>query len=228
MDCGWSWRDICSRWIQVAAIALVIALGTGTYAGLGSVARWRQASADASFALVGFHDVEVRLSAGSHVESGELLAALETVDEDLIVGGEERLRADTQVDASTDAPPILVPGIVIGVPVAQGGPAIDRLQPTAGRGLVAADAGQAVVTIERNFADYYELPESGTIAVSGGRTLDYVGHVSSPEYFIVMPEDGAGFFLQANFAAIFTTLETAQDLAGFPGMGRPSPTAERK
>lgn len=30
----WSWRDVRSRWVQVGALALVIALGTGTYAAL--------------------------------------------------------------------------------------------------------------------------------------------------------------------------------------------------
>jgi len=213
----WSWRDIRAHWIQVAAIALVIALGTGTYAGLGSVARWRQASADVSYELVGFHDVEVRLSSGSFVDNGALLDILDEVEGDLVKGGEERLRADIQVDASTDAQSILVPGVVIGVPVAQGGPAIDRLVPVAGRGLVATDAGRPVAVLERNFAEYYELPETGTVAVSGDRTLEYTGYVSSPEYFIVIPDDGAGYFLHANFAAVFTSLETAQELAGFPG-----------
>ena len=33
----WSWRDLRARWLQVLAIAMVIALGTGSYAGLSSV-----------------------------------------------------------------------------------------------------------------------------------------------------------------------------------------------
>jgi len=214
----WSWRDIRSRWIQVAAIALVIALGSGTYAGLGSVARWRKASADASFEVVGFHDVEVRLTAGSFVEQGTLLDVLGQLPTGVIAGGEERLRIDIQVDASTDTQSILVPGLLIGVPVAQGGPSIDRLRPTAGRGLAAGDAGRAVAVIERNFAEYYELPKAGTIGISGNRTLEYVGQVSSPEYFIVTPDDGAGYFLHANFVAVFASLETTQELAGFPAL----------
>jgi putative ABC transport system permease protein len=214
----WSWRDMRSRWIQVAAIALVIALGTGTYAGLGSVARWRQASADASFELLGFHDVEVRLSGGSLVADGALLAVLDEVPDGLIAGGEERLRADIQVDASTADRSILVPGVLVGVSLTPGIPVIDRLYPMAGRGLETGDSGQPVAVLEHNFAEYYELAESGTISVSGDRRLEYVGHASSPEYFIVMPDDGAGYFLHANFAAVFTSLKTAQELAGLPGL----------
>ena len=30
----WSWRDLRARWLQVVAIALIIALGTGVFAGL--------------------------------------------------------------------------------------------------------------------------------------------------------------------------------------------------
>ena len=40
----WSLRDLRRRWIQVAAIALIIAVGTGVYSGLGSTATWRRVS----------------------------------------------------------------------------------------------------------------------------------------------------------------------------------------
>ena len=43
----WSWRDLRSHWIAVTAIALVLAIGTGVYAGLGSTAEWRRQSNDA-------------------------------------------------------------------------------------------------------------------------------------------------------------------------------------
>ena len=33
----WALRDARARWVQVAGIALMIALGTGMYAGLSSV-----------------------------------------------------------------------------------------------------------------------------------------------------------------------------------------------
>ncbi len=213
----WSWRDMRARWVQVAAIALVIALGTGTFAGLGSTARWRRQSADASYEVLGFRDLEVELSEGSLVPEGTLLGAVAGLEPGLVAAAEERLRFPIQVDASTGTQVILVPGVVIGVPLAGGGPQIDRLQAVAGRGLAEGDAGAAVVLLERNFAEVYELPASGSVSVAGGRELAYVGHASAPDYFVVMSEDGSGFQVQANFAALFTSLETAQSLAGAAG-----------
>ena len=46
----WSWRDLRRRWLQVVATALVIAIGTGLYAGLGGMREWRESSNDLSFA----------------------------------------------------------------------------------------------------------------------------------------------------------------------------------
>ena len=57
----WSWRDLRSHWIAVTAIALVLAIGTGVYAGLGSTAEWRRQSNDASFAALAMHDLRVTL-----------------------------------------------------------------------------------------------------------------------------------------------------------------------
>ena len=61
----WSWRDLRARWLQVAAIALIIAIGTGSYAGLTSMNVWREASNDASYELTNIFDVRARLSTGS-------------------------------------------------------------------------------------------------------------------------------------------------------------------
>jgi putative ABC transport system permease protein len=213
----WSWRDMRARWVQVAAIALVIALGTGTYAGLDSTGNWRRLSADASYSLLGFRDLEVELSEGSFMPEGALLEALDRVEGGWIAGAEEHLKVSTQVDASTSGQAILVPGVVIGVPLGEGEPAIDRLEVIAGRALAAEDSGAPVAVLERNFAEYYHLPATGFVSIAGERSLGYIGLASSPEYFIVIPEDGSGFFSQANFAAVFTSLETAQQLAGVPG-----------
>jgi putative ABC transport system permease protein len=62
----WSWRDLRRRWLLVAAIALVIALGSGTYASLLSTSAWRTRSNDASFALLHTHDIRVALPQGQH------------------------------------------------------------------------------------------------------------------------------------------------------------------
>ncbi len=48
----WSWRDLRSRWVPVTALAFIIALGTGAFAGLGGTTDWRIRSNDASYAAL--------------------------------------------------------------------------------------------------------------------------------------------------------------------------------
>ena len=210
----WSWRDLRHHWVRVAAIALIIALGTGAYAGLSSSAAWRLDSANHNYELLAMSDLRVRLSTGSVVDEGVLLDQLTEVSS--VTAAEERLIVPTQVDASTSDETILVRGVLVGVDVTDGGPHLNQVYPAEGRALQSRDAGQPIALIERNFASFYDLPATGTAAVSGGQTIDIVGHGISPEYFIVQPEGGA-FFSQANYAALFTSLATAQDLAGLSG-----------
>jgi putative ABC transport system permease protein len=70
--------------------------------------------------------------------------------------------------------------------------------------------------VERTFAKFYDMGDTGIVAVSGGRELEFVGQASTPEYFTVAPE-GEMFMTEATFVALFTTLETAQELAEQPG-----------
>ncbi|MCU0259377.1 MAG: FtsX-like permease family protein [Ilumatobacteraceae bacterium] len=214
----WSLRDLRRKWLQVAAIALVIAIGTGVYSALSSTATWRRESNDASFAATGMYDLRVVATEGLSTERGALLAALDRLPDPTIVDvAEERLVVDTQVDASTADETILVPGRIVGLDVASG-PQLTSVWVEDGRGrtLAADDDGRPVVVLERNFADFYDLGLDGSVRTSGGRELEVVGHGSGPEYFFVTTEDG-GFFAQANFAALFTSLATAQDLTGRPG-----------
>ena len=71
----WSWRDLRHRWPVVTAIALVIALGTGTYAALLSTSAWRTASNDASFGMLHVHDLRAALAEGTTAPEGTLAAA---------------------------------------------------------------------------------------------------------------------------------------------------------
>ena len=48
-----------ARWVLVIAMALVIAIGTGVYAGLGSVQTWRDRSNDASYGRLRLHDLRL-------------------------------------------------------------------------------------------------------------------------------------------------------------------------
>jgi putative ABC transport system permease protein len=209
----WSLRDLRRRWLQVAAIALVIAIGTGVYSALGSTAVWRRQSNDASFAALGMYDLRVRAAEGADAAEGAMLAVLDELpDPSVVAVAEERLIVPTQVDASTADEAILVPGRLIGLDVRDGGPHVNGVyvEPGYGRDL------RAGVVLERNFAIFHDLAASGTIRVAGGHRVRYVGQGLAPEYFFVMTEEG-GFFAQANFAVVFAPLETVQSLAGREG-----------
>ncbi len=214
----WSLRDLRARWLQVAAIALVIALGTGSYAGLSSVTKWRRLSTDDALKSLRMYDLRIRLADNGFVEAGQLSAAVGSIaDASDVEGTAERLDVEIQVDASTQDRVILVPGLLYGVDLHNGGPSINALHTAKGRMLEESDISAPTALLERNFANYYDLPPSGTIRISGGRELTYVGHALTPEYFVVTTERG-GLVAQSNFAAVFTSLETAQTATGHPGM----------
>jgi putative ABC transport system permease protein len=215
----WAGRDLRRRWPQVVAIALIISIGTGIYAALGSTATWRRQSNDASFGLLHMYDLRVRTAEATDAAEGEMRAVLgDLPDPGMVATAEERLIVPTQVDTSAAGETILVPGRIIGMDLAEGGPHVNDVQVAegSGRDLTADDDGRPVALLERNFADHYGLPPDGELRVAGGRGVDYVGTGLAPEYFLVTTEEG-GFFAQANFAALFTSLATAQDLAGRPG-----------
>jgi putative ABC transport system permease protein len=215
----WAARDLRRHWPQVVVIALIISIGTGVYSALGSTATWRRQSNDESFGLLHMYDLRVKAAEGVDAATGEMLAVLERLpDPGMVATAEERLIAPTQVDASTAAEPILVPGRIVGMDLADGGPHVNDVYVAGGKGrdLTAADDGAPVVLVEKNFAAHYDLPPEREIRVTGGREVRTVGIGLAPEYFFVMTEEG-GFFAEANFAALFTSLATAQDLAGRPG-----------
>jgi putative ABC transport system permease protein len=211
----WTWRDLRSRWLLVTVIALVIALGTGTYAALLSTSAWRTRSNDASFALLHTHDLRAALATGSTVPEGRLLALVRGLPHaSQVAAVRERLIVPTQVAAPHGMP---VPGEIVGT--AEGaGPGVDNVYVSAGRPLTAADGGRPVVILEQGFARQNHLPDSGTLRVSGGHAVRYTGVGQSPEYFIVTAGMGGTPFLsQKNYAVLFATLHTAQALAGAPG-----------
>jgi putative ABC transport system permease protein len=212
----WSWRDLRSHWVNVLAIAVVIGIGTGGYAGLTSTTEWRRVSYDRSYELLAMYDVRVALPPGTTTDAGALRSAVLSIPSaDRISATAERLIVPTQVDASTDTQTVLIRGEIIGADVSQG-PAVAGYHALRGRLLTPDDAGEPVAMLERSFARFYGLEETGAILVSGGRRLDYVGHATSPEFFTVAPE-GEVSGTEATFAAVFTTLETAQAIAGAPG-----------
>ena len=214
----WSWRDLRRRWLQVLAIALIIALGTGTYSGLISTSPWRQESNDASYAALNMYDLRLSMTEGSYLNGDDLLQALAGIDDAAwITGVEPRLLLQTLVDVSTESQTIIIPGLLIGSSFADSEQPINDVYITAGRGLTPTDRTAPVAVLEHKFAAYYALPPEGELRLSGDETLRYVGTGLAPEYFMVFTEEG-GMMAEANFAAVFVSLETAQMFDDKPGM----------
>ena len=141
----WSWRDLRRHWPLVAAISLVIALGTGTYAALLSTSAWRTASNDASFSALHIHDLRVSLSQSSSTAEGSLDRLIRTIPAAAQLSAvRERLIVSLQIAGPGD---LLVPGELAGTAVAPG-PVIDGVSDAAGRSLTAADDGQLSVVVE--------------------------------------------------------------------------------
>ncbi|MDH5290269.1 MAG: ABC transporter permease, partial [Acidimicrobiia bacterium] len=114
----WSWRDFRSHWIAVMVIGLVLAIGTGVYAGLGSTAEWRRQSNDASFAALEMHDLRLTLSPGTFIDQGALLASIASIEgADSVSAVTERLVVDSQVDTGSigGAESVLVPARLVGM-----------------------------------------------------------------------------------------------------------------
>jgi len=214
----WSWRDLRRRWVLVLAIALLIAIGSGTYAGFGSVSIWRKDSNDKSFALLNSHDVRVTLSEGSYTRQGELERALRSIrDSSAVRQAQERLVIPTQVDASTGSSAVLAPGRIVGIDVSGPGAAIDRVFVERGRGLRPNEDGRSVAVLESGFAEENDLPVRGALRISSDAKLRYVGQGRSPDYFLVVDETGGFIGGEAAFGVVFTPLRTAQRIAGHPG-----------
>ena len=209
----WSWRDLRRRWLQVLATSLVIAIGTGLYAGLGGMREWRERSNDLSFAQLAYHDLRVDLSEGSYVRGGQLERALSDLRARGVVrAAEERLIVPTQVDASRGGRTVLVPGQIVGMPAR---PRVDALWAGAGRSLGRRDARRAAVVLDLAFARHYGLPATGTVRMPGLGQVRYVGQGLSPQFFLV---SGPGFFGgEATYAVVYAPLRAAQRAAGRPG-----------
>ena len=213
----WSWRDLRRRWPQVAAIALVIALGTGTYAALLSTGAWRTQSNDASFGGLHLHDLRIALNEGTTLPEGTLTGLARSIPHAAaLTGVRERLVVPTQVAGPGG---MLVSGEIVGSAL---GPAssVDTVSSSAGRALEAADDGQPVVVLDRQFATKNNLPPAGQLRLSGDRTVRYVGQGQSPEYFLISGSGRQGalpFLSQKSFAVLFTSLHSAQLLTGSAG-----------
>jgi putative ABC transport system permease protein len=210
----WSWRDLRERWLLVSAIALTIGIGTGAYAGLISTSTWRHAANDASYVNLRMFDVRVRIADGNTVPTGRLASIVGRVPDDTWVQeSQERLVLAVQVDASTSSETVLVPGQIIGVDVRHGGELIAGMSARVGRALEPGDANKDVAAIDFHFGREKNLPATGTLTVSGGHELTYVGQILTPEYFLVTTASG-GLLAESSFAALMAPIDTVQRLTG--------------
>jgi putative ABC transport system permease protein len=213
----WSWRDLRSRWLQVAAIALIIALGIGMFSGLTGQGDWRLASMDLNYERLHMYDFHLELADGSYVDQAAVLEALTGING--VKQVDTRLMTPTLVEASPEGKDILVRGKIVGVDVADNGPSISNLYVAEddGRALSAGDTGQNVAVVEVKFANYHHLKPGDPFRVSGDVSLDVVGVGVTPETFMIIPEAGT-FFAEGSYAIVFVSLETAQRLAGHEGL----------
>ena len=209
----WSWRDLRRHWVAVVVIALVMAIGIGVYAGLGSTSTWRRLSNDESFAVLDMHDLQVTLSPGTFIQEGILSAAVGGLeDSGAVVAASERIVVDNQIDASTGSDSILVAARIVGMDVASG-TAVDDLWVRDGQVPVA---GSSSGVLEAKFAEHWNLPAAGSVTVGGNRRVEYVGLGMSPEDFFYEGPEGS-IFSEGDLAPLYLPLSAAQDVVGRPG-----------
>ncbi|WP_220386553.1 ABC transporter permease [Frankia sp. ArI3] len=212
----WSLRELRQRLLLVVAIAVMIGLGTGLYAGLTSSSHWRRQSYDASYARLNVHDLRVAVGAGATVAQGRLAAVVRSLPAAAAVTADaERLVLPTEIDASRPGHTVLSRGELVGIDLTAR-PPVDGVSVARGRALVPADSGRDVGVLDRTFANANHLPPTGTVRTSGGGEVHYVGQGQSPEYFI-LPGEQPGLVTQSGFGVLYTSLPTAQRLTGQPG-----------
>ncbi len=202
----------------MVAIALVLAIGTGVYAGLGSTGEWRRQSNDASFAALAMHDLRVTLSPGTFIEQGELLGAIASIDDTgSVSAATERLVVDSQVDTGVvdGSESVLVPARLVGMTFGSTQPVDDVWvrDGTAPR----PDSTDPSAVLEAKFADQHGLPTEGTILVAGGRSVTYTGLGVTPEDFFYEGPEGT-IFAAGELAIVYLPLAAVQDISGHDGM----------
>ncbi len=211
----WSWRDLRAHWVAVVAIALVVAIGIGVFAGLGSSATWRRESNDASFAALHMHDVRVTLSPGTFVDEGSLAGAVGTIEAaGSIDAVEERLVVDSQVAAASDDESILVAARLVGMDL--DGADVDDVWISDGARPEPRPDLELVGVLELKFAEHRGLPASGSVTVAGNREVHYSGLGMIPEDFFYEGPEGS-ILSQGELAPLYLPLPDAQRAAGRPG-----------
>jgi putative ABC transport system permease protein len=212
----WSLRDLRRHWIAVVAIGLVIAIGTGVYAGLSSTSTWRRMSNDASFAAGEIHALRATAAPGTFADEGELSAVIAQLPSAVeIETVTERLVVDTQLEAATADGAVLVSARIIGGTLDTGGDGVvDRVWLRDGG---APDAGRGESVLEAKFADFHGLPPTGALTVDGDVVVHYSGlGVAPEEYYLSGPEGTV--LAEADLATLYLHMVDAQALSGREGL----------
>jgi putative ABC transport system permease protein len=210
----WSGRDLRQRWLQVIAIAMIIALGTGVYSGYGGLENWRVASLDESYGMLNMYDLRMNLMAGSSLPQDEAVEVLSQLAG--VKAVEPRVLLDTQVDVVSGDQEILVVGQIMGMETRNGGPYVNQIHIEEGRGLTESDSNKAV--LEFKFARHYDLDVGTKLLLSAGLEVEVVGIGQIPEYFLVMPAGDITFMMgESTFAAVVLPLATVQEHYQFSG-----------
>lgn len=205
----WSFRDLRAHWVAVAAIGVVIAIGTGVYAGLSSTSTWRRLSNDASFAALEMHDFRIATAPGTFVDEGrlrELVTSIPSADD--VAGMTERLVADSQLEAGGPDGTVLVTARIVGGTLDD--TAVDRVWVGHGAAPVPGNGG---AVLEQKFADFHQLPMHGTVALAGDVAVEYTGLGVAPEDFYVSGPEGT-VMAEADLATVYLHLVDAQQLTG--------------
>ena len=165
--------ETCAAAGSVAAIALVIAIGSGVYRVLGSVSSWRHPSNDASFAALHMYDLRFdagrRLVRGRRATGSGRLGTSGTPTTSRRGAPSRRAHAAGRIDERRE---ILVPGRLVGVDLTGGGPEVSDIHAFSGRALDADDIGRAVVVVDEQFVDRHDLPGTGDLELSGGHAVE--------------------------------------------------------
>lgn len=209
----WSLRDLRAHWVAVVAISVVIAIGTGVYAGLTSTSTWRRLSNDASFAAGNLHDLRATTAPGVFVDEGTLRDLVDGLPSgDAVADVTERLIVDSQLEASGFDGVVLVTARLVGGTL--GDEAVDRVWVRDG---VAPPVGSADAVLEAKFADFHDLAATGTVTLTGDSTLAYTGLGVAPEDLYVAGPEGT-VIAEADLATVYLRLPAAQSLSGRPGV----------
>jgi putative ABC transport system permease protein len=212
----WTWRDLRARWPVVVAISLVVAFGVGVFAALNSTTAWRRNSNDASFALTRMHDVRIQLTQAAYVPQGSLAQVVAGSGAAAsVIALEERLILPTQVALETSTGAVYLPGDLVGSGTGSA-LSVDAVWLSKGRP-VDPNAPVPEAILEYKIANDRDLPAEGTLRLSGGGELRYVGTGTSPEYFLLTSGGGGEFLASRSFVPVYTTLATAQQVTGHTG-----------